>query len=191
MQEKPHVLHILNLLKDLLTSAPSASDPAPRLPAYTTLLLAHALRALFYPSNFIYPLTARFLLQRPALDATDVPMLFGMLYSASDDWKKERAWIVRFLADGIAGADEWRILKRRHTWDLLASLVQSESRDRTLRRGVLEVSRSDLDQIGARADGRWELGAGERHVQCARDGVVAPPARTARVDRDAAADDAR
>ncbi|KAH9936862.1 ribosome 60S biogenesis N-terminal-domain-containing protein [Epithele typhae] len=138
MQEKPHVLHILNLLKDLTSSTPSA-DEAPRLPAYTTLLLAHAFRALFYPSNFIYPLTARFLLQRPTLDPTDVPMLYGMLYSASDDWKKERAWIVRFLSDGIVGTDEWRILKRRHTWDLLASLFQSEERDRTLRRGVLEV----------------------------------------------------
>ena len=139
MQEKPHVLHILNLLKDLPSTAPSTDDEAPRLPAYTTLLLAHAFRALFYPSNFIYPLTARFLLQRPTLDSTDVPMLFGMLYSASDDWKKERAWIVRFLADGMVSSEEWRVLKRRHTWDLLASLLQSEERDRALRRGILEV----------------------------------------------------
>ncbi|CDO76370.1 hypothetical protein BN946_scf185011.g34 [Trametes cinnabarina] len=137
LQEKPHVMHILNLLKDLTESAPT--DEAPRLPAYTTLLLSHAFRGILYPSNFIYPLTARFLLQRPTLDASDVPMLYGMLYSASDDWKKERAWIVRFLSDGIVGNEEWRILKRRHTWDLLASLFQSEERDRTLRRGVLEV----------------------------------------------------
>ncbi|KAJ8490078.1 hypothetical protein ONZ51_g2525 [Trametes cubensis] len=137
LQEKPHVMHILNLLKDLTTSAPT--EDAPRLPAYTTLLLAHAFRGVFYPSNFIYPLTARFLLQRPTLDAADVPMLYGMLYSSSDDWKKERVWIVRFLSDGIVANDEWRILKRRHTWDLLASLFQSEERDRTLRRGVLEV----------------------------------------------------
>ena len=137
VQEKPHLLHILNLLKDIAPSAPS-EEPV-RLPAYTTLLLAHAFRGIFYPSNFIYPLTARFLLQRPTLDPSDVPMLFGMLYSASDDWKKERAWIVRFLSDGIVGNEEWRILKRRHTWDLLASLFQSEERDRVLRRGVLEV----------------------------------------------------
>ncbi|RDX51579.1 hypothetical protein OH76DRAFT_1554958 [Lentinus brumalis] len=137
VQEKPHVLHILNLLKDLTPSAPSG-EPT-HLPAYTTLLLAHAFRGIFYPSNFIYPLTARFLLQRPTLDPSDVPMLYGMLYSASDDWKKERAWIVRFLSDGIVGNAEWKILKRRHTWDLLASLFQSEERDRALRRGVLEV----------------------------------------------------
>ncbi|KAH9853304.1 ribosome 60S biogenesis N-terminal-domain-containing protein [Lenzites betulinus] len=137
LQEQPHVMHILHLLKDLAASAPT--DDTPRIPAYTTLLLAHAFRGIFYPSNFIYPLTARFLLQRPTLDASDVPMLYGMLYSSSDDWKKERAWILRFLSDGIVGSEEWRILKRRHTWDLLASLFQSEERDKTLRRGVLEV----------------------------------------------------
>ncbi|KAI0640548.1 ribosome 60S biogenesis N-terminal-domain-containing protein [Trametes meyenii] len=137
LQEKPHVMYILNLLKDLTAAMPS--DEVTRLPAFTTLLLAHAFRGIFYPSNFIYPLTARFLLQRPTLDPSDVPMLYGMLYSSSDDWKKERAWIVRFLSDGIVGNEEWRILKRRHTWDLLASLFQSEERDKTLRRGVLEV----------------------------------------------------
>ncbi|KAM5540626.1 hypothetical protein V8D89_005657 [Ganoderma adspersum] len=137
LQEKQHVLHIFNLLKDMLSTAPC--EEAPRLPAFTTLLLAHALRGIFYPSNFSYPLTARFLLQRPTLDPSDVPMLYSMLYSSSDDWKKERAWIVRFLSDGIVGNEEWRIMKRRHTWDLLASLFQSEERDRMLRRSVLEV----------------------------------------------------
>ncbi|KAF8219132.1 hypothetical protein L208DRAFT_1448990 [Tricholoma matsutake] len=139
LQEKLHILHILTLLKDVL---PSASDPEkqpPRLPSYTTLLLSHALRGVFYPSNFIYPMTARFLLQRPGLDTSDVPMLYNMLYSSSDDWKKERGWIIRFLSDGMMSSEDWRVLKRRHTWDLLASLFQSSEGDRTLRRGIFEV----------------------------------------------------
>ncbi|PIL36537.1 hypothetical protein GSI_00226 [Ganoderma sinense ZZ0214-1] len=136
LQEQQHVLHILNLLKDALPTVPCGETP--RLPVFTTLLLAHALRGIFYPSNFSYPLTARFLLQRPTLDPSDVPMLYSMLYSSSDDWKKERAWIVRFLSDGIVGDEEWRTMKRRHTWDLLASLFQSEQHDRILRRSVLE-----------------------------------------------------
>lgn len=139
MQEKPHVIHILNLLKSTVTSA-SRNEPPARIPAYTTLILCHALRGVFYPSNFIYPLTARFLLQRPELDIHDVPMLFGMLYSTSDeDWRKERAWIIRFLADGMMSTDDWKVLKRRHTWDLLASMFQSEA-DQALRSGILEVN---------------------------------------------------
>ncbi|KAJ6613338.1 ribosome 60S biogenesis N-terminal-domain-containing protein [Mycena sp. CBHHK59/15] len=136
MQEQPHVVYVLNILRNLLTS-PTAG-PLRRLPSYTTLILLHALRGIFYPSNFVYPLTARFLLQRPTLDMTDVPMLYGMLYSSSDDWKKERGWIIRFLADGMMSTDDWRVLKRRHTWDLLASLFQS-SEDIPLRNGILEV----------------------------------------------------
>lgn len=138
MQEKPHIIHILDLLKNVYNSNTPDEQP-PRIPAYTTLHLAHALRGVFYPAAFIYPLTARFLLQRHEFDTSDVPLLYTTLYSAGDQWKKERTWIVRFLADGLVGRQEWRVLKRRHTWDLLASIFQSESHDQNLKRGVLEV----------------------------------------------------
>ncbi|KDR74243.1 hypothetical protein GALMADRAFT_250000 [Galerina marginata CBS 339.88] len=147
LQERPHVLHILDLLRDLIPSpvsnhSISATTFPPRLPTYTTLLLMHSLRAVFHPSNFIYPITARFLLQRPSLDIADVPMLYSLLYSSSDEhWKKERTWIIKFLADGMVSSEDWRVLKRRHTWDLLASLFQSsdEIRDSTLRMAIFEV----------------------------------------------------
>ncbi|KAG2153453.1 ribosome 60S biogenesis N-terminal-domain-containing protein [Suillus bovinus] len=137
MQEKQHALYIFNLLKNLIK--PSSDGSPLRLPSFASLILSHALRGVFYPSNFIYPRTARFLLQRPELDVTDVPMLYGMLYGSSDDWKKERGWIVRFLSDGMMSTEDWKVLKRRHTWDLLSSLVQSSVRDHALRRAVLEV----------------------------------------------------
>jgi nucleolar pre-ribosomal-associated protein 1 len=89
-------------------------------------------------------MTARFLLQRPELDTSDVPMLYNMLYSSSDDWKKERGWIIRFLSDGMMSSEDWRVLKRRHTWDLLASLFQSSEGDRTLRKGIFEVRFSEV-----------------------------------------------
>jgi nucleolar pre-ribosomal-associated protein 1 len=130
-------MHLLNLLKDTLP--PPSEAPPIRLPSYTSLILLHALRGIFYPSNFTYPLTANFLLQRPELDTNDVPMLYAMLYSSSDDWKKERAWVIRFLSDGMLGSGDWRVLKRRHTWDLLASFFQSTDKNRSLRHGILEV----------------------------------------------------
>jgi nucleolar pre-ribosomal-associated protein 1 len=137
LQEKPHVTYLFRLLKDALVYD---EDNVQRLPSYISLLLFHALRGIFYPANFIYPHTARFLLQRPTLDLKDVPMLYGMLYSSSDEWKKERAWIIRFLADGMLSNADWQVFKRRHTWDLLASLFQSlEDKDRGLRKGILEV----------------------------------------------------
>lgn len=140
MQEKGHVIHLLDLIRDQLRNpTDQADDKSPYLPSLTTLFFAHALRGIFYPSNFIFPISARFLLQRPRMDGEDVPLLYSMLYSSTDDWKRERGWIVRFLADGLLSGDDWRILKRRHTWDLLASIFQSSHGDEALRHSALEV----------------------------------------------------
>ncbi|KAI0337320.1 hypothetical protein BDW22DRAFT_1383778 [Trametopsis cervina] len=138
LQEKPHVLYVLDLLKDIYARNSTEEHP-PRLAVFITLHLAHALRGVFYPSNFIYPLTARFLLQRPELDTNDMPLLYSMLYSVSDQWRKERAWIVRFMSDGMVGRQEWRILKKRHTWDLLSSMFHNEESDSHLRRSIMEL----------------------------------------------------
>src|SRR6267154_4312475 len=107
--------HIFYLLKQLMPDPSStALDYPPRLPTYTSLLLCHALRTIFYPTSSLYPLISRFLLQRPSLDISDVPMLYSMLYSSSaEEWKKERTWTVRFLADGMVGSEDWNVLKRR------------------------------------------------------------------------------
>jgi nucleolar pre-ribosomal-associated protein 1 len=133
MQEKQHALYIFNLLKNLIK--PPSDGPPSQLPSLVSSILSHALGGVFYPSNFIYPRTARFLLQRPELDVTDVPMLYDMFYGTLDDWKRERGWIVRFLSDGMTSTEDGKVLKRRH----LSSLVQSSVRDQALRRAVLEV----------------------------------------------------
>jgi len=146
VQEKGQVQHILNHIRHLIPDPSSERlQHPPRLPTYTTLFLSHAFRAIFYPSNFLYPLTARFLLQRPFLDVSDVPMLYGLFYSSSDEnWKKERAWMIKFIADGMTSLQDWKVLKRRHTWDLLASLFQSENEvgGTGLRTNILEVKPS-------------------------------------------------
>ncbi|EJD00768.1 uncharacterized protein FOMMEDRAFT_169024 [Fomitiporia mediterranea MF3/22] len=140
MQEREHILHVLDILRDQLRSPSDQSDENVfYLPSYITLVLAHSIRGIFYPSNFIYPITARFLLQRPELDVKDVPMLYSMLYSSGDDWKKERTWMVRFISDGMLSGEDWRLLKRRHTWDLLASMFQGAHDDRSLRHSILDV----------------------------------------------------
>ncbi|KAF9046067.1 hypothetical protein BDZ89DRAFT_1155358 [Hymenopellis radicata] len=137
LQERLPVQHILALLRNAIPP-PAPNEPFKRLPTFTTLLLSHALRSIFYPYQFMYPITARFLLQRPEIDTSDVPMLFGLLYSSSDEWRRERTWMIHLLSDGLVGSDDWKVFKRRHTWDLLASIFQS-SPDRALRRSIFEV----------------------------------------------------
>ncbi|KAG8724075.1 hypothetical protein FRC11_002213, partial [Ceratobasidium sp. 423] len=139
-QERNQLIYTLDLLRNLIPQTDSTpSHLIPRLPTYTTLLLSHALRDIFSPATPLYPLISRFLLQRPEFDPKDVPLLYTLLYSSSGEWRRERGWILRFLADGMRSTEDWRVLKRRHTWDLLASLFQSSAGDRMLRLSVLEV----------------------------------------------------
>lgn len=125
-------------------SAPNLNDNDEKsTPVFSTLhslLLAHALRCIFYPSTTMYPLVMRFLLQRPAVDTSDVPMLFGSLYSISDEWRQERWWIIQLIANGMSHSQDWKTLTRRHVWDLLATMFQTTPSDKALRKGILDVS---------------------------------------------------
>lgn len=139
--EKDHVLLILNLLRRMIPppSADSGSAHPPRLATYLSLLLAHSMRCVFYPQNIHYPIIMRFLLHRPDLDTRNMPMLYTSLYSSSDDWRRERNWIVRFLADGTNNTADWSMFKKKHTWDILATLFQESMHEPGLRLMILQV----------------------------------------------------
>lgn len=131
-QEKDHLIMVLDLLRDALDAstaiqADSSPSSVPFLPTITTLFIAHALRSVTTPSGFIYPVISHFLLQRPELDVSDVPLLYSLLYTASDRYKQERMWILRFLRDVArsGGRSDWKIFKRRRTWELLASMYDA------------------------------------------------------------------
>lgn len=104
-QEQTQLLYTLNLLRHSCP-APSEDSTIPhRSPTVITLFFAQTLRSIGNPSSFVYPAASRFLLQRPEVDAGDVPLLYGMLYSSDDGWKQERSWIVKFLRDGMRSAE--------------------------------------------------------------------------------------
>ncbi|KZO94573.1 hypothetical protein CALVIDRAFT_528779 [Calocera viscosa TUFC12733] len=133
--ERNQLSYILQQLRNALTSE---TEPE-RLPTLTVLLGAYAVHSLFHPAVLVYAHISRFLLQRPALDLTDVPLLYGMLYSSSDNWRRERLWIIRFLGNGMKSTADWRAMRRRRAWDLLATLFKSESDDRLMRQAIFEV----------------------------------------------------
>ncbi|CDZ97889.1 Uncharacterized conserved protein [Phaffia rhodozyma] len=137
-QEQSQILYTLHILQHS-SRAPELENRIPhRSPPLISLFFAHTLRSIGNPSSFLYPLASRFLLQRSQLDTKDVPLLYGMLYSGDEEWKQERTWILRFIRDGMRSAEDWRILQRRRTFSLLASLFQS-THDIPSRRTILEV----------------------------------------------------
>ncbi|WFD29786.1 hypothetical protein MSPP1_000799 [Malassezia sp. CBS 17886] len=141
-RERDLVILVLERLRDAVPPPPATSvsgtyETPPWLPSMPLLFLAQCLRAVGAPHLPLFPLLYRFLLQRARFDPYDVPLLYNLLFSASDQLQEEQVWLFRFLhdaleahargtatrvADGIARAKtEWRIFTRRHVWDLLLS----------------------------------------------------------------------
>ncbi|PWN31020.1 hypothetical protein BDZ90DRAFT_31535 [Jaminaea rosea] len=131
VQEKQHLMLNMDVVRSLLSASQQEEEAAP-LPLTTTLFLAHHLRLVGSPSSVLFPPVSRFLLQRPTFDSTDVPMLYATLQSTDPDhWRAHRLWMLRFLRDvSTAGGVglEWRVLKRRYVWDLLASMYTALKR---------------------------------------------------------------
>ncbi|WFD42222.1 hypothetical protein MPSI1_000863 [Malassezia psittaci] len=145
-RERDLLLLILERIRDAIPPPPPTSvtgsyDEVPWLPTIITLFMANCLRAVGAPQITLFPSFCRFLLQRPKLDVHDVPLLYNLLHSTSDQLHHERSWLLRFLGDSVVAharlADaralearrrtriDWRIFQRRHVWDLLLSLYDA------------------------------------------------------------------
>ncbi|WFD18435.1 hypothetical protein MCAP1_000638 [Malassezia caprae] len=142
-REKELALLVLERVRDCVPPPPATSvrgtyDEVPWLPTMPLLLAAHGLRALAAPHQPLFPVLFRFLLQRPLLDTSDVPLLYGLLHSTTNEAPAERAWMLRFLTDALHAHAlvaecpdkqalararwEGKAFKRRHVWELVLSL---------------------------------------------------------------------
>ncbi|KAE8538308.1 hypothetical protein D1P53_005650 [Cryptococcus gattii VGV] len=135
--ERAQLIYTLRLLRHALPTSTS------RLPVLSTLFFAYALRSLANPSHFFYPLSSRFLLQRSVFDSEDTPLLYGTLYANGEGWKRERSWMVRYLKEGVRSEADWRVIRRRKVWSLMATLF-IESLDPVFRRSILQTMSSIL-----------------------------------------------
>lgn len=115
-------------------------EEVPRQPTLITAFVSHATRAIVNPSNHAYPLIMRFLLQRPQLDVKNVPLFFDLLLSYSEDRRWERGWILKLLRDGVKSSLDWQMMKRRHNWDVLATLYESSTDDTAIKTLIEEVA---------------------------------------------------
>ena len=72
---------------------------------------------LLKPTHVLYTAVSRFLLQRPYLDLTDVPLLYNLLNSPShSDFRQERSWILRLLYHGLNTKLDHHVYRRRHVY---------------------------------------------------------------------------
>ncbi|KAI9620792.1 hypothetical protein H4Q26_013462 [Puccinia striiformis f. sp. tritici PST-130] len=67
------------------------------------------------------------LLQRPVIDAKDVPMLYSLLYSSADAPSEGHIWLMQMLHDGLCTTIDWKIMNHRQTFEIFITLTQSSS----------------------------------------------------------------
>lgn len=132
-KEKDELVLVITHAKHCIFSP--AGEP---LPALSALILAHSLAFIGQTESTLYPATERFLLQRPLLDQKDVPMFYLLFFSTGDEPVEDRRWLLRFLADGLVRSQDWKVLRRRQTFELCAGLMQASQGDGPMRRLVLQ-----------------------------------------------------
>lgn len=81
------------------------NDDIQRIPTIITIFIAHSLYIFMNPGHFMYPLINRFLLQRPFLDLKDIPMFYSLFQSSTNNYQKEKVWILRLLSAGLKTYD--------------------------------------------------------------------------------------
>ncbi|KAI8800800.1 ribosome 60S biogenesis N-terminal-domain-containing protein [Cladochytrium replicatum] len=145
LKERNQLLVLLEAFRNAIEpSAKPNETPHPlsqtaRVPTVLTYFVASALTVLLRPDSFMYPLISGFLLKRPILDLTDVPMLYALLYSASDNARKERMWLLRLLASGLRSSPDYALYKRRHILDTIMGMFESPLADQGTRLQILQV----------------------------------------------------
>lgn len=97
--EQPEVLVLMQVLRNAVTSK------FERIPALIAAFVDQALTVLLTPSHDLYKSVNRFLLQRPALDVGDVPMLYALLNSSTSHHQDDRMWMLRLLHHGVRSSN--------------------------------------------------------------------------------------
>jgi hypothetical protein len=56
------------------------------------------------------------------MDLEDIPLLYKLLYSSSDNLRKERQWLLSMLKNGLYSNDDLILYEKRHVAELLMGL---------------------------------------------------------------------
>ncbi|ORY11380.1 hypothetical protein LY90DRAFT_192018 [Neocallimastix californiae] len=135
LREKKQLLLLCDSFKNSIVDR----DTPQRVPNVISLFVAQSLLIFTKPDHYMYPLINRFLLQRPWIDLEDIPLLYNLLYSSSDNYKQERLYILRLLSCGFQDKNDFKPYRRRHVSNLLNSLFHSNLSDISIRRYIIEI----------------------------------------------------
>jgi hypothetical protein len=113
-------------------------DRKERIPTVVALFVAQSLPVMLKPDHPLYPPLNRFLLARPWMDLTDIPMFYNLQYSGTEDLVRERHWMLRLCSHGLRTSQDYRLYQRRHVAEILLSFYHSPFADVLSKQLILE-----------------------------------------------------
>lgn len=137
--ELPQVRVLMNVLKNAIT------EEFMLIPAIATSFVARSFHVVISPAHYLYKSINRFLLARPALDFTDVPMFYSLFNTSSNEYRKERSWLLWMLLQGLVHDKDFEALNRRFAFPTLMSFHDSNISDNFTREIVLSLFRKTAD----------------------------------------------
>ena len=125
-RERPQI----HLLLDTFRGA--IEQPYAQISPLLTVFVAEALPILLRPGHAVYPQINNFLLARPCLDLTDVPMYYSTFNSGRPTARAERIWILKILTRGLQSDSDVKLCARRHCFTATMAVLKSEQDDKVV-----------------------------------------------------------
>lgn len=130
---KDQLIFFFNLLKN------SISENSQILPAIVLNILIEILNYLLMPSHSLYPVFNSFLLSKPLLDFTDLPLFYDLFNSTNEHYKSNRNWILNGILSGMQTNKDFKITSRRHIFPVMFCYFESSIADSNSRFLCLKI----------------------------------------------------
>jgi hypothetical protein len=133
-----HIFQVMALLHSLRTAI---VEDYQQIPGTMTSFVFSALPVMVRPEHTMYDQINKFLLQRPSLDLSDVPMFYSLFNSPNaKDFKAERSWILQVILHAVAPTGlDLQLFRRRHVFAILMAFFDAPFADAFTCRLVIQI----------------------------------------------------
>ncbi|NXW05576.1 NPA1P protein, partial [Fregetta grallaria] len=132
-REKSQLLYLLDAVQN------GIGHPNLRFTFSLTLYIARVAQQILKPEEHMYIKVNRFLLSHQYLDLRKVPGFFQLFYSFDFEYKTERAWILRFLGEGLRDKHCYELYDYQRIFQVILSFFNSPLCDEGSQSRILEI----------------------------------------------------
>ncbi|NXX12501.1 NPA1P protein, partial [Podargus strigoides] len=132
-REKNQLLYLLDAVQN------GIRQPNLRFTFSLTLYIARVAQQILKPEEHMYIKVNRFLLSHQYLDLRKVPGFFQLFYSFDFEYKTERAWILRFLGEGLRDKHCYELYDYQRIFQVVLSFFNSPLCDEGSQSRILEI----------------------------------------------------